>query len=245
MKTNALIVLSCLFAAICSCAKNTETGKTVIVPESKKAEISSMTIIGNSIVRHPVNEDLGWHGDWGMAASSEDKDMVHLIQAQVKAIAPDVSVKWSNIGSAYERDWKTYDLGSDAIKALKEEGLLIVKIQENVVPANGTSFTDPELDQFIARYEQFLGALSGANTKYIVCGGFWSGNYNNAINKRLKAFAKAKKYPFVDLDDMFAQAKYRATEFSNPGVANHPGDAGMAEIAKRIMAAINENYILK
>ena len=32
---------------------------------------------GNSILKHEPNESLGWKGNWGMAASSEDKDYIH------------------------------------------------------------------------------------------------------------------------------------------------------------------------
>ena len=35
--------------------------------------------VGNSITRHGVLEEIGWLNDHGMAASSIDKDYVHLV----------------------------------------------------------------------------------------------------------------------------------------------------------------------
>ena len=33
------------------------------------ADKSKLLVIGNSIVRHPVAQNIGWTNDWGMAAA--------------------------------------------------------------------------------------------------------------------------------------------------------------------------------
>ena len=40
--------------------------------------------VGNSISRHAPKPDMGWYGDWGMAASEAEKDYLHLIVAKIK-----------------------------------------------------------------------------------------------------------------------------------------------------------------
>ena len=46
---------------------------------------------GNSITRHGVKEDIGWFNDFGMAASSIDKDYVHIIAKRVSEIDSDAT----------------------------------------------------------------------------------------------------------------------------------------------------------
>ncbi len=59
--------------------------------------------VGNSILRHGNADNIGWHGDWGMAASAEDKDYYHLLQKKV-ADAGFTGVSWSRTGIApFER----------------------------------------------------------------------------------------------------------------------------------------------
>jgi len=64
---------------------------------------SKVLFLGNSITKHGPKADIDWTGNWGMAASAETKDFVHLVTAALAAKsgeAPEVMVK--NIAD-YER----------------------------------------------------------------------------------------------------------------------------------------------
>lgn len=240
MKRLSFLILSCLCIGFSGCGKDNKSDVTTVVtkePVYPDTPISSIMIVGNSIVYHGAKADIGWDGNWGMAASCADSDFVHVIQREVGKVASKTKVEWSNLGGSFEASWKTYDLTK--LSSISGRDLLIVKIEENVVPADGTTFTQTELDSFIKRYDAFLKALSGTDTQVIVCGGFWP-NFGNAINLSLKKFAQKNGYPYVEISDMFSNADYRAIKFSNQGVANHPSDKGMRVIAQRLLTVIKK-----
>ena len=67
IKKTLLIILSLI---IFSCSKYEED---LVIKKDIK-----VLVVGNSIVKHSPASYLGWYGDWGMAATSPDKDFLHV-----------------------------------------------------------------------------------------------------------------------------------------------------------------------
>ena len=45
-------------------------------------------VFGNSITRHAPKAEIGWYGSWGMAASCEENDYLHIIMSKIREKYP-------------------------------------------------------------------------------------------------------------------------------------------------------------
>lgn len=209
----------------------------VYAQETKaKAKFKKVLFLGNSITKHGPKVDIGWTGNWGMAASAEEKDFVHIVAASLSKVAetkPEIMVK--NIAE-FERQYATYDAGTK----LKEQfdfgaDLVILAIGENVP----NLATDEAKTQFKNSMTKLLNSLKTGKPTIIVRSCFWA---NGAKDQILKEACQDVGGVFVDIGVLGKdESNYARSEreYKHKGVAAHPGDKGMQSIAAAILAAIN------
>ena len=204
------------------------------------AETPSLRILflGNSITLHAPAPEIGWTGNWGMAASAEEKDCVHLVTgalAESTGMRPEVRVR--NIAD-FERGLADYDPAKTLASELTfGPQLVIVAIGENV--------PDPDNDAaqrvFAAAMDRLLGALRAAGKPDIVVRScFWP----HAVKDRLLCEAAERaRVAFVDISAIGrdpANAARSERQIAHAGVAAHPGDRGMKAIADALVSAIRQ-----
>ncbi|NQV76396.1 MAG: SGNH/GDSL hydrolase family protein [Bacteroidetes bacterium] len=197
-------------------------------------QFKNILILGNSITKHAPIPQVGWHGNWGMAASVQSKDFSHIISTALKAQMTPVNI------SDFEMSHTVFDLKNLEKYFVQTPDLIIIKLGENVLQ---TTDFDKSFTKFISYIKE-----KAPNAKIVIAGTFWQ---NEPINKILIAESQLRKIPFVKLQQMDTQVnksfigedmismdglKYKITD---QGVANHPGDVGMKNIADLILAKVD------
>ena len=185
-------------------------------------------ITGNSITRHAPNTSLGWNGNYGMAASSENNDFVHILIRKVREIHPNAvfcivqAAQWER-GYNDEGIFDNYSVAPDF-----RPDVVVYRLGENVT---AEYLANNELLPAINSYLRFLTSKSN-DVKYVFTTNFWK---NDAVDTATRAAAEQKGVQAVELGHLGADDIYKAKDkFSHSGVGNHPGDLGMEAIAEAI-----------
>ena len=189
---------------------------------------------GNSITLHGYLPEIGWHGEWGMAASSEDKDYVHLLMESIKKDAPDAAFCLAQVFM-----WESnYTIGCEKHSIYEaardfDADIIIMRFCENCFG----SYEKEPFEREYALFADYLGVDKGA--KAVFTSGFWK---HQGADVSIEQTAKQKNMPFVYLGDLGDDDSMKAIGlFEHSGVASHPGDLGMQNIADRIYKCIKEN----
>jgi len=192
--------------------------------------------VGNSITKHGPKADIDWSGNWGMAATAEANDYVHLVTkalTEKAGAAPEVMVK--NIAD-FERAYSGYDIASKMKDAIEfKADLIILAIGENV-PGLKTAKDKAKL---LASVTTLLCTLKGERQPTILVRScFWA---NAAKDEALQQACTAVGGVYVNISSLSKdEANYGRSErpYKHVGVANHPGDKGMAAIAAALVKAL-------
>src|SRR6185312_782584 len=114
--------------------------------------VGKILFLGNSITLHVPAPEIGWFGNWGMAASAREKDYVHRLIDQISKEAGGVpKVMIRNIAD-FERRQTDFDIH----EALKDE---LAFEADLVILAIGENAPSPNTDQARKRLADALRAL--------------------------------------------------------------------------------------
>lgn len=191
--------------------------------------------VGNSITRHGVLEEIGWHWDHGMAASSKDKDYVHQLISRITPVHSDAAFCICQVAD-WERKYKTSEEVLPLFESARnfDADIIIVRFVENCLVPEAPE--DAEI--FKAEFAKLLDYLThSGKAKFVITTGFWRHPFDEAICE----VAKQKNSPIVELGDLGEDDKMKAVGlFEHEGVAAHPGDLGMQTIAERIFEKLKD-----
>ena len=192
--------------------------------------------IGNSLTVHEICRY--WWNPVGMAASDAAHDFFHLVRNGLEKRFGEVTARAVNFAE-WELAGHDRDQTFPAVDKLLDERLSLVTVQlgENVVETGSIA------EDYVSLLEHIKGRTGGA--QIVVVGDFWR---DDAVRSDA---ARKCGVDFVTLADMRDRPEYRSKigavvfdaegkehVIEHSGVAKHPGDAGMAAIAERILKRV-------
>jgi hypothetical protein len=198
--------------------------------------VAKILFLGNSITLHEPAPEIGWTGNWGMAASAPERDYVHRLLDRISKASGGVSkVMIRNIAD-FERKLADFNIR----EALKEE---LAFEAEVVILAIGENASSPKTDearkQFADALSDLLAQLSRhGRPKLFVRSQFWPDAEKDRLLKKASGDSGGV---FVDLGKLGidpANSARSERPIKHAGVAGHPGDKGMAAIADELWRAM-------
>ena len=178
-------------------------------------------VVGNSITLHAPKPEIGWHDRWGMAASAEEKDYVHVLFSKLKAAGKDVYMRVHQM-AYWERNFRTEDVAQlYADDRDFDPDILVFRLGENV--------PDALVPYFKEAMEKLISVIC-PHGKVVYTTTFFK---NHPLDAAIRQTAGERGENFAEIGwetrDWMAIGK-----FEHDGVQIHPGDEGMQVIADRI-----------
>ncbi len=222
-------------------------GQTVMPGQETKAQkigtlkADRILFLGNSLTLHGPKPEIKWTGNWGMAASAQGKDYVHLLTAAVdartkgKLLLEPTPVTGNegvenilNIANILERGYATYDASKIKKQLEWKADIVIVQCGENVPPKD----FDPKA--FTKAFRALLDDLKTSSNPHIFVTGniLWGNPELDKIKRKACAEDSAHRM-FVDITDY-------GKDIPANGPVGHPNDKGMKLIADTLFAGIEK-----
>ena len=193
-----------------------------------------VAFVGNSITRHAPKPSIGWTNDCGMAASSVDKDYVHVCAAELERDVPGGAYCLMNVAGLLERSFMKPEWSPEknfaGLKAFKPD--VVVFFFGANVPKTYDVDPSTAARKFGEAVESLARYLDTGHTRFLISEGFY---IRPALDAEKKAAAERLGATFVTMDDI------RQRDDAH-GRFNHPSDTGMRLIAERFASVIRRVF---
>lgn len=211
-------------------SKNQLDSSRYVTKVIKDEHALKVIFVGNSITLHAPKPEIGWNGNWGMAASKKENDYVHRVVEGLEETFGLVNYCIAQ-GAAWEGN---YPKGQEILKQYYEDArnfnadVVIIRLGENIL---NSMLQEVDCKPYLEEMIRFF--ASNPLAKVIVTDNFWR---RESLDNILKEIAEKNGYIFCQLHDLQDDEKTMAIgQFEHKGVSIHPSDYGMKCIAKRIL----------
>lgn len=187
--------------------------------------------VGNSITRHGPKPDIGWELDCGMAASSPERDYVHVFAAGYSKIHPGAVYGILQVAD-FERGFYDFDIEKSYAEAINwKPNIVFMFFGANVSGEYDRSVENnrgesPKV-RFGDRYDALRQCLDSGDTKFYHVEGYY---LRPVLTTERRAVCEKHGDRWISLAGINDDA-------ATHGLYNHPNDLGMRMIAERLLEA--------
>lgn len=205
-------------------AENQMIGSSVVSFLGDPGAKKRILIVGNSITRHGPKADIGWDRDWGMAASSPEKDYVHRLFSMLGDRDVFIRIRQS---AEWERGLRCDGI-LDRFDGERDfdADVVVFRLGENV-PKDDKHLFEDGLRKFIAH------VCPHSKVLFTTC--FWE---NPTVDDAIVKVAAERNEICVDGCFSKDEKNMAIGQFEHSGVAHHPSDEGMLMIAQAIFGQL-------
>lgn len=203
-----------------------------IVMEGQPDGWPRVMFLGNSVTLHAPKADIGWYGNWGMAASCRENDYVHQVMTALQTRYPHAAFCIAQ-GSVWETTLAQCAYAAQFSQAKAFAADVIVSTLEANIPVD--TFDAKLFCCELGRLHRYLAREDGS-TRLIVASSMCRIPEKDAA---IAAYAAEAHARYVPVGDIFADPENLAIGlFEHEGIQNHPSDVGMKKLAQRYLTAI-------
>lgn len=188
-------------------------------------------IIGGSATVHPPDEELGFVGNFGLSASDEHNDYVHVMLRYCEFAAPQTSflVVQSRL---WEEDYLNEQLFNELFSPAREfcADVVVIFVGEHVCQQN---FDAKLFERYYKKLVEFVKVKS--NACVLLC----TTLFRSPCDKVIQEFANKNKLPCIFMGSlMLKEGMLGRTRYKSAYLDSFPNDRGMREIAEGILCII-------
>ena len=194
-------------------------------------QLKKILFFGNSITVHGPAPDLGWNGSHGMAASSKEKDYVHIV------------VNGMGLTEAQYEFMNCAELERGECSGLIQQlsDLVTTSAPDVVVIQLGDNATNRSQLEWLARnLSSLLDAMPHARVYMLST--WWGSKLTNSVIGSV-----ANRYEhvtYVNISDLYPSTvnfDRKRREYDHAVVNEHPRDWGMKAMADRLLSVIRDS----
>lgn len=237
MKKIFYIATAAVMLLFVSCREKAPAGPDV--PEKPQVDSFRVLCIGNEITRCAPDDNLGWRGDWGLAATCRENDYVHQLQAMLNAERP------TSVTAVDFREWEK-DMSADPAPLLGD----LLDDQDLVILKLGDS---PSISSNLATgFSKIIDACKEKVDSILVVGSFYQGSDGASRDDLMRRIAAQYSLPFCSVSKVITNAGVfpkSSDEYEDlsGGTYNlpaklytYPNDKAMRLIAEEIYASLKD-----